>query len=304
MEIDLEGRTDFDLDIAILPTPASTRLARISKPEDCSVVPGNLDLDIVSLATQAFAAPNIDHVVRNIARELGNLAIICAHRPGLDRGIEQRDNRAVAGRAGPVHRWVRAVERVVGVDAPLVRPCGLADDRILVEGEQVLVLQDVDLLLREFEQIRAHEKRAFHYRPERKVRVLLLKRETVADLQICQLSPLESRNLWAGPYLEHVGIVAAPEIGPVEQEGVHIEDLEDASPRGFTTVSSCIMRQEDPTHPRQSRYHWTFATSFRWRFPTSIPGQHLRVDCQHSPYRTGDGINAPHSQRLYKMVRF
>lgn len=178
-----EGK-DFDLDIAILPTSASTRLARISKPEDCSVVPSNLDLDIVSLATQALAAPNIDNVVRHIARELWNLAIICAHHPRLDRGIEQRDNRAVAGRAGPVHRRIRAVERVVGVDAPLVRLCGLAYDRILVEGEQVLVLKDVDLLLREFEQIRAHEERTFHDRPEREVGVLLLKGETVADLQI------------------------------------------------------------------------------------------------------------------------
>jgi len=155
--------------------PASTRLARVSEPEDCRVVPSNLDLDLVSLATQAFAAPNIDHIVRNIARQLWNLAVICAHRPRLDRRIEQRDNRAVAGRAGPVHCRVRAVERVVGVDAPLVRPCGLADDRILVEGEQVFVLQDVDLLLRERGQIRAHQKRAFHYCPEREVSVLLLK---------------------------------------------------------------------------------------------------------------------------------
>lgn len=54
------------------------------------------------------------------------------------------------------------------------------------------------------------------------MRVLLLKRETVADLQICQLSPLESRDLWTGPYLKHVGIVAAPEIGPVEQEGIYV----------------------------------------------------------------------------------
>lgn len=37
-------------------------------------------------------------------------------------------------------------------------------------------------------------------------------------------------------YFKHIGIVAAPEIGPVEQEGVYVEDLEDASPRGCVTI--------------------------------------------------------------------
>lgn len=187
---------DFRYCIAALRIPLFTLLARVSKPEDCSIVPSNLDLDVVPLATQALAAPNINHVVRNIARQLRNLAVICAHRPRLNRRVQQRDNCAVARCAGPVHRRVRAVERVIGVDAPLVRPCGLADDRILVEGEQVLVLQDVDLLLGEGGQICAHEQRAFHDCPERKVRVLLLEGETVADLRvlasILSLVPLDS----------------------------------------------------------------------------------------------------------------
>ena len=105
-------------------------------------------------------------------------------------------------------------------------------------------------------------------------------------------------------YFKHIGVVAAPKISPVEQEGVHIEDLEDATPGCCITISSCIMRQEISTRLRQIRYRWTYAMSFPWRFPMSIPDQHLQVYCQHSQHKKSDGINAPHSQRLYKMVRF
>jgi hypothetical protein len=94
----------------------------------------------------------------------------------------------IARGTGPVHRWVGTVESVVGVYAPLVWPCRFANDWILVEGEQVLVLQDIDLFLGDVGQIRAHEERAFHHRPQRKVGMLLFDRETVADLDLSALS--------------------------------------------------------------------------------------------------------------------
>lgn len=183
----VEGKQTLTFDIAALLIPASTRLARVPKQEDRSIIPSNLDLDLVPLAAQTFAAPDIDHIVRNIARELWDLAVIRAHRPRLDGRIEQRDDGDVAGRAGPVHRRVRAVEGIVGVDAPLVRPGGLSYNRVLVESEQVLVLQDADLLLGEGGQVCAHQEGAFHYCPECKVGVLLFGGETVSDLGLSAL---------------------------------------------------------------------------------------------------------------------
>jgi hypothetical protein len=150
--------------------------------ENSSIIPSNINLDTARHAPQALPTPHINNSIRRIPLQLRNLSILGAHRHLLSRRVEQRDNRAVARRARPVHGGVGAVEGVVRVDAPLVGPGGLADDRVLVEGEEVLVLQDGDLFLGQLCEVGAHEKRAFHYCPEREVRVFLLDREAVADL--------------------------------------------------------------------------------------------------------------------------
>jgi len=155
----------------------------LTEEEDSSIVPSHIDLDAPRYAAQALPTPHVNNIVRRIPRQLRNLAILCAHRHLLNRRVEQRHHRAVTRRARPVHGRVRAVEGVVRVDPPLVGPGGLADDRVLVEGEEVLVLQDGDLFLGEVGEVGAHQQWAFHDCPQREVRVLLLDGEAVADLE-------------------------------------------------------------------------------------------------------------------------
>jgi hypothetical protein len=160
--------------------------ALLAKEEHSSIVPSHIDLNAACDTTQALPTPHINNIIRRIPLELRNLTKFSGHRHLLNRRIEKRNNRAVARRSRPVHGRVSAVEGVVRVDAPLVGPGGLADDRVLVESEEVLVLQDGDLFLGEVREVGAHEKRAFHYCPEREVGVFLFDREAVAHL-LCWL---------------------------------------------------------------------------------------------------------------------
>jgi len=68
----------------------------------------------------------------------------------------------------------------------------------------VFVLEDGDLLFGELGEVGAHEEGTFHHGPKAEVGVLLLQGQVaVADF-------------------EHVGVVAAPEVGVVEEERIDV----------------------------------------------------------------------------------
>lgn len=273
-------RRHFILESANSTIYLSTVLLRtpFTKEEDGSIVTSDLDLDIAFHTAHTLTSPHVNNIIRRASLKLRNLLILGTHRHSLSRGVEKRNHRAVARRARPVHRRVSAVKRVIRVDPPLVGPGGFADDRILVEREQVLVLQDVDLFLRQVREVGSHQQRAFHHRPQSEVRVFLFDREAVAHLR-CFVS-----IFFAGVWLDWT-LTSSMSGSLRPQKSVQ------SSRKEFTFRISRMRPQEavcacqqaliysslglSGTYHLRIQYRSTCATNFQSGCPRSILGRHL-----------------------------
>lgn len=93
-------------------------------------------------ATQIFSTPSVSYLVRIATLEFGNLVPDrSTSGSGVIRVEHQHKSPPKARRwARPVLGWVNWVKRPVWVISPFVRVSGAANDRILVEFDEVLVL--------------------------------------------------------------------------------------------------------------------------------------------------------------------
>lgn len=121
---------------------------------------------------------------------------------------------AILRRASPELGGICAVISPVGVDAPLVRSGRAAVNIVLVKSQQILVLQDVDVILRQQANVGSDEEGRFHGGPQSKVCARL------------------GRSQVAVANLQHVGIIMAPESNRVELERVQVQDVSDRAPFG------------------------------------------------------------------------
>lgn len=153
---------------------------------------------------QILARPHIvDEVLGPLGpipqpRDLGKhqLHVLC-----LLVGVEQEDVHAPDRLASPVVGGVGVIADAV----PLVRHGAGPVDGVLVEGDELLVLQNIEDLGPDRVQLGADDERALEGGPQGKVAAVLLDGEVaVADLH-------------------HVPVVVAPEVGRVPVEGRLVE---------------------------------------------------------------------------------
>lgn len=166
------------------------------------------------------ARPRITNAIPFGALELRHL------RPREARGhlylahVQHQHQGALLEPARPELGRVGGVERPVGIRAPPERHGGLANGVVLVEGQQVLVLEDGEAGWLDLGQVGADEEGRLHGGPEGEVGALFGGGEAaVADF-------------------EHVGVRVPPEIDVVHGEGVSVQEIEDAVPSvcGETSV--------------------------------------------------------------------
>lgn len=110
------------------------------------------------LTPQMLARPSINDVIA-IPTEPWNFTKLRRHRPRLIQCVHHSNHSPLLGSTSPVLRWVIGIERPVRVHAPLEWHGWFAIRSILVEGQKVLVLQDLDVGLAEVCQVCSDDQR-------------------------------------------------------------------------------------------------------------------------------------------------
>lgn len=83
---------------------------------------------------------------------------------------------------------------------------------ILMELQQVLILQQVHIRLRQLAQISTNNQWTLHRRPQ------------------CKMAPRLLRRQLPIPHLKHISVVMTPEVGVLQDKGVPVRDGRDAVP--------------------------------------------------------------------------
>jgi len=108
--------------------------ALLTHQENRSIMCSNLGRNTLLLTSHILTTPHIHNIVATSFHQLRDLSVVRCHLHRAVRRVEHRHHSPVARSARPVHSRVRAIERPVRVDTPLVRLRGQSHDRVLVEG--------------------------------------------------------------------------------------------------------------------------------------------------------------------------
>ena len=121
-----------------------------------------LNVHLVLDTANTLRGPDVSDAILGTCTKLRDLAEDSAHGHRVARRVKHRDEGTLAGGSGPVHGRIRAVERPVGIDTPLVRLRRLANNRILVDSKNFPVCEDFKNILSYFGKLLARKlRRAF-----------------------------------------------------------------------------------------------------------------------------------------------
>ena len=140
------------------------------------------DIVVALNAAQVLASPGVGDLVAAVAKvgDLGEGGSSCSL---VTEGVQQENESTLLALASPELSRVGRVEGPVRVGTPLVRSGRGSVGLVLVEGKEVLVLEDGEVVVGDDAEIGADDERGLHGSPESEVRPGLLGSEiTVTNL--------------------------------------------------------------------------------------------------------------------------